>query len=173
MEEKYKELLSWIDDVLESKKVSILMNDHISGFIASKIASNKVGKDNVVNVIIPCYSNTEYILTSALFSNEQGIKYKSIGIKHVFDSIMEKDIEDDEPIDITNILRGHIMEEISLKNKSVVFEFVKKEGPGWWKANGNYAFRIIVPNNEQDVIWESDFTEEELVEFSKYLGING
>lgn len=173
MEEKYKELLSWIDDVLESKKVSILMNDHISGFIASKIASDKVGKDNVVNVIIPCYSNTEYILTSALFSNEQGIKYKSIGIKHVFDSIMEKDIEDDEPIDITNILRGHIMEEISLKNKSVVFEFVKKEGPGWWKANGNYAFRIIDPNNDQDVIWTSDFTEEELVEFAKYLGING
>lgn len=165
---KLEDLVNWIKYVSERikiDKVSVLMNDNITGFITSQIALDIFTKDNVVNVIIPCYSNIEYLLTSAKFSNERGIKYKSIGIKQIYDSIMEKDIETSEPIDIITMLRNQIMDVISFKNDSMVFSIMNK-------LDNTYFFQIT----KTDKFFSSSdknisFTKEELDELAIYLDI--
>ena len=93
---KLDNLLTWIKIIVENhkkNKASVLMNNHISGYISSKIAVEILGKENVINVVIPCYSEPEYLLNSGKFSNDSGIKYKNIGgMKNIYDAIMEKDI---------------------------------------------------------------------------------
>ena len=183
---KIEDLTKWLDDryfFCKEKKVSVLMNDHISGLIASKIAVDTYGEENVVNVVIPCYSSEDYILNSAKFSNDLGVKYKNIGIKHLYDSLMEKDIEDGESIDVVDFLRSQIMDALSIKNKSMVFEFVKKgvTSEKWWLGEGtrqgklgNYVFKMSYYKETGEKvydIWDVEFTEEELKESANELGI--
>lgn len=173
--DKLNEIKEWISEISEiskRKKVSILMNDHISGFIASKIAIDIFGKDNVVNVVIPCYSSTDYILNAAKFSNEKGVKYKNIGIKHVYDSIMEQDIEDDS-INIVDFLRDQIMSALSINNNTMVIGFHQT-------TKNQYVFMATFLSKEyfntgryvKTESWDSLFTEEDLNEIAKILEIN-
>ena len=173
--DKLNEIKEWISEMSETsnrKKVSVLMNDHISGFISSKIAIDMFGPNNVVNVVIPCYSSTDYILNAAKFSNEKNVKYKNIGIKHVYDSIMEQDIEN-ESIDIIDFLRDQIMGAISINNNTMVIGFHKT-------IENQYVFMVTFFSKEyfntaryvKTESWDSLFTEEDLNEIAKILEIN-
>lgn len=122
--EPIKEWLKNISKDINISKVSVLMNDNITGFICSKLSCDVFNNKDVVNIIIPCYSNDNYILTSAKFSNDRNIKYKIISVKDIYDSIMEKDI-DEEPIDIIDFLREQIVETISVNNNSMILSLNK------------------------------------------------
>ena len=173
----------WINDVATSigfikktdkLKISVLMNDHPSGFIASKFAIDIFGNDNVVNVILPCYSKQDYIIESAKFSNDNKIKYKNIGIKHVIDSILEKDVEEDDVYNIDDIIINHlrdkIMETIAVKNESMIFKFDK--------FGCDYIFKItyFLKDDIGEIISKYEiaynkhiYTEDELQKLEKLL----
>jgi len=176
IKEWIKDVAMSIDDLRKSSKpkISILMNDHPSGFIASKLAVDLFGNDNVVNVILPCYSKQEYIIESAKFSNDNKIKYKNIGIKHIIDSIFEKDIEDDGIYNqddiIIKYLRDKIVESLSIKNDSMIFKFDK--------FGDDYIFKIIyfIKDRDGEVISKYEipynkhfYTEEELEKLKALL----
>lgn len=136
MEIIYNELKDWIENISKSinrVKVTVFLNGDVDGYAASKLASKIFGKENVLNVIIPCYSSEKYIVDTSSFSKENEILFNIIGIKHIFDSVMEKDIDGDIDIEentkeeIINTIRNGIIKSASIKNDSMIFKFNIKE----------------------------------------------
>jgi len=161
--EKLDVLIKWINLFHDKTKASVLMNGSLTGFVASKIAIKIFGKENVVNIISPCYSTTDYMIESATFSNNIGVKHKDIGLKYIYDSIID-DADEDIDLMLVDHLRSKIMSSVSFKNDSVVFEFVKR--------NDNYEFKIFfIDKNLQEntYISEITFSEDEIKEINGLL----
>jgi NH3-dependent NAD+ synthetase len=181
LQNKYNNLINWIDNSLKYKnenKVIVLMNDHLSGFISSQIALNKFGKENLLNIIMLCYSNPSYLINSTEFSHTRGIKCKNVSIKKVYDDIMEPDFEKDIEKkegrgNIIEFIRKQIMKAIALENNAVIFNIMKE----YENTLDDYVFEIIFSDPfKQNVFiidkWESSFKEEDLIEIAKQLDIN-
>jgi len=176
MENKvYDNIIDWIEKVsksIEKSKVTVYLNGEIDGYLASKLACKIFGKENVLNVIIPCYSSEDYIVESTSFSKDNEIMFNIIGIKHIYDSIMEKDIDDDNDeleenfkIEILNYIRNSIIESTAIKNKSMIFNFKKI-------SYDLYQFQIIFKNKYIgfDNLNYSQFLEDrDLEKFYKIL----
>ena len=170
---KYEKLLNWLEPYQRGfylmlnnkpfKRGCILMNNDITGFIASRIFQEVFGKENTLNVIIPCYSNLEYLTKSAHFSRNCGVESKNIGLKQVYDDIIELDYGQSEFTDvgdkIKDYLRDQVIDVICKKNDSVKFGF---------KTMGNDYYLYLGDITEAS----NTFSYDDINELAKYFEIN-
>ncbi len=125
LQNKYDQLIIWLKSKKESTYYTrgcILMNDDVTSVVASLLCQKIYGKENTLNVIMPCYSNLEYLLKTTQFSIDCGVESKNIPIKQIYDDVIELDYDQEEFIDegdkIKDKLRDSILEVLREKNAS-------------------------------------------------------
>lgn len=164
---KYESLLNWLEiykgGFYPYERGCVLMNNDATGFVASKICQEVFGVKNTLNVIIPCYSNIEYLTKSSSFSRNCGVEIKNIGLKQVYDDIIELDYDQkeftDEEDQIKDYLRDKIIDVICKKNSSYKLEFKK--------IDENYFIKIY-----SDINLSIPFTLEDIKELTSYFKID-
>lgn len=138
-------------------KICVLMDDNVSSFIASKLCANIFGKENVTNIIIPCYNDADYILKPSLFSNDNNIKYKIIGVKYIFDDISESEMV---------VEKEHVID--FLREKILDVELYATGSIGIMTYHSNEDYTFFVTNGEQ-LECIGSFNEDEIKDISKTL----
>jgi len=170
--EIYNELKDWIKNIattIEKNKVVVLLNGYTDGYVSSAMSIDIFEKDNVFNVGIPCYSSPEYMLETVSFSKEYKIKHKIIGIKHVYDSILDLDNDSDSVNDkIINHLRGSIIDAVAFDTDSMILGFF---------GDHDKKFRIRYLDDEDMfkyymVDFEKEFSHDLLLELASFLEID-
>lgn len=173
---KYDRLIQWLEykkDKIIYNRGCVLMNNDVTGLIASKLCQEVFGKENTLNVIIPCYSNLEYLTKFGRFSKDCGVESKNIGLKQVYDDIIELDYDQQEFVDdgdkIKDYLRDLVIEALCMKNKSFRLD-IKKSFEG-------YEISILYLDHvtkfcDTEEGYPTYFSEEEIKELAKHFGID-
>lgn len=141
----------------KNKKMCILMDNNLSCFVASKLCANIFGKDNVTNIIIPCYNEPEYVIEPSAFSNKNQIKYKIIGVKDIFDDISESEMIAEKEF-VIDFLREKILDVELYATDSI--------GIMTYHSDGHYTFFV---SNGENIECIGSFSDEEIKEMSNTL----
>jgi len=165
MENVYDDLKVWIDEITSSiskYKAIVLLNGYVDGYVSSTIAAKILGRENVMNVSIPCYSTPEYMLETVSFSNDMWAESKIIGLKHVYDSIMGIEDNENNEVDehIIDHIRKSIVETIAYKSDSILFEFNDEKFRIRWSTSDL---------NLAESTFERFFTKEDMLELADFL----
>lgn len=173
---KYDHLIQWLKykkDKIVYEKGCVLMNNDVTGFISSKLCQEIFGKENTLNVLIPCYSNIEYLTKSTQFSKNCGVESKNIGLKQIYDDIIELDYDQKEFIDdgdkIKDYLRDLVIDVLCMKNKSFRLDF-KKSFDGY-EVIIHFLDHVSKFCDSEDS-YPTYFSEEEIKEIAKHFEID-
>lgn len=105
MEKYIAYLVKWLQNKLIATKCKGFIVG-ISGGIDSAVVANLVRRacpDNSLGVILPCYSATTDVEHAKLVCEECGLKYKTINLAPVYDTLLEafdNDIKDDPTFEL-------------------------------------------------------------------------
>lgn len=86
--EEAKNIAGWMKNYVDeagAKGFVIGISGGIDSSIAATLAVEAVGKENVVGVIMPCYSNSQDQKDGDSFAKGLGIRYEYKGLSHIYD----------------------------------------------------------------------------------------